>query len=59
MATLDERYQIDDLAAQAGGYFAPPTKEDMAYTELLFDVCQQFASVIIPQQKKSATSWKK
>ena len=41
MATLDERYQIDDLAAQAGGYFAPPTEENMAYTELLFDVCRR------------------
>ena len=42
MAMLDERYKIDDLAAQAGGYFALPTKENMAYTELLFDICQQF-----------------
>ena len=42
MATLDNRYEIDDLAAQAGGYFAPPTEESAAYTELLFDVCRQF-----------------
>ena len=42
MATLDNRYEIDDLAAQAGGYFAPPTEESSAYTELLFDVCRQF-----------------
>jgi len=42
MADMDNRYQIDDLAAQAGGYFAPPKEEDMAYTELLFDVCRQF-----------------
>nr|WP_317326440.1 hypothetical protein [uncultured Flavonifractor sp.] len=42
MAALDDRYQIDDLAAQAGGYFAPPTAENMAYTELLFDICRQF-----------------
>lgn len=42
MATLDNRYEIDDLAAQAGGYFAPPTEESTAYTELLFDVCRQF-----------------
>ena len=42
MAALDDRYQIDDLAAQAGGYFAPPTAENMAYTELLFDICLQF-----------------
>ena len=39
---LDERYKIDELAAQAGGYFALPTEENMAYTELLFDICQQF-----------------
>lgn len=38
----NERYLIDDLAAQAGGYFAKPTEENIAYTELLFDVCQQF-----------------
>ena len=36
------RYEIDDLAGQAGGYFAMPTEEDLAYTELLFDVCRQF-----------------
>lgn len=42
MATLDTRYEIDDLAAQAGGYFAPPTEGSTAYTELLFDVCRQF-----------------
>lgn len=39
---LNERYKIDDLAAQAGGYFALPTEEDMAYTELLLDICHQF-----------------
>ena len=39
---LDERYKIDDLAAQAGGYFALPTEEDMAYTELLLDICHLF-----------------
>ena len=42
MKALDERYQIDDLAEQAGGYFAPPAEEDIAYTDLLFDVCEQF-----------------
>lgn len=39
---LEEQYAIDVLAAEAGGYFAPPTKEDLAYTDLLFDVCDQF-----------------
>lgn len=33
---------IDDLAEKAGGYFALPTEEDIAYTDLLFDVCRQF-----------------
>ena len=42
MKALDERYQIDDLAEQAGGYFAPPAEEDIAYTDLLFDVFEQF-----------------
>lgn len=42
MNTPQDRYRIDELAAQAGGYFAPPTDEEMAYTELLFDVSRQF-----------------
>lgn len=42
MKTLNERYKIDDLAAEAGGYFAPPTKEEIEFTDLLFDVCEQF-----------------
>ena len=42
MAMLDERYKIDDLAAQAGGYFELPAEDSIAYTELLFDICQQF-----------------
>lgn len=39
---LEKEYAIDVLADEAGGYFAPPTEEDMAYTDLLFDVCDQF-----------------
>ena len=39
---LDKRMELDDLADAAGGYFAMPTAEDLAYTELLFDVCRQF-----------------
>ena len=35
-------YEIDDLAAKAGGYFALPSSDDLAYTELLFDICKQF-----------------
>lgn len=40
MADTDR--ELDDLAAEAGGYFAKPDKESIAYTELLFDVCKQF-----------------
>ena len=36
------QYTIDELALQAGGYFSMPTQEDIAYTDLLFDVSQQF-----------------
>ena len=37
-----ERKKIDELAERAGGYFSPPSAGSMAYTELLFDICQQF-----------------
>lgn len=43
MKKLDERYVIDDLAAQAGGYFSLPSDLEMAYTDLLFDICEQFS----------------
>ena len=39
---LREQYQLDVLAAEAGGYVAPPTKEGLAYTDLFFSVCRQF-----------------
>ena len=35
-------FAIDDLAEQAGGYFALPTEEDIAYTDLLFEICEKF-----------------
>ena len=38
----DGQCVIDDLADQAGGYFALPTEDDIAYTDLLFDICRQF-----------------
>ena len=38
----DKRTELDDLADAAGGYFAMPTADDLAYTELLFDICRQF-----------------
>ncbi len=37
-----EQCAIDDLAEKAGGYFALPTEDDIAYTDLLFDLCRQF-----------------
>lgn len=39
---LEKQYQIDLLAAQAGGYFALPSEEELAYTDLLFSICEQF-----------------
>ena len=39
---LEERYAIDVLADQAGGYFALPDEDELAYTDLLFSVCDQF-----------------
>ena len=39
---LRKQYELDALAEQAGGYFTWPTSENMAYTDLLFDICQQF-----------------
>ena len=39
---LDEKYAIDVLAEEAGGYVSPPSEAEVAYTELLFDVCAQF-----------------
>ena len=42
MKQNDPMYVIDELAEQAGGYFAMPSQDDMAYTDLLFDICQQF-----------------
>ena len=38
----NETMQLDELAEQAGGYFAMPSADDLAYTELLFDICKQF-----------------
>ena len=33
---------INVLAEQSGGYFAPPSAENIEYADLLFDVCEQF-----------------
>jgi hypothetical protein len=40
--SLDQRYAIDILAEQCGGYVALPTEEDREYMELFADICQQF-----------------
>ena len=42
MKQNDPMYVIDELAEQASGYFAMPSQDNMAYTDLLFDICQQF-----------------
>ena len=39
---LEKRYQVDILAEQAGGYFSAPREQDLAYTDLLFSICEQF-----------------
>ncbi len=39
-AELEKRYQVDILAEQAGGYFAAPSQQEFAYTNLLFSVCE-------------------
>lgn len=39
---LEKQYQIDLLADQAGGYFSAPSEQELAYTDLLFNVCEQF-----------------
>lgn len=41
-AELEKRYQVDILAEQAGGYFSVPSEQDLIYTDLLFNVCEQF-----------------
>lgn len=38
----DPQFVIDDLAAKAGGYFAMPSKEEIAFTDLFFHICNQF-----------------
>ncbi len=39
---LEKRYQVDVLAEQAGGYFSAPSKQELAYADLLFSICEQF-----------------
>ena len=62
MKQNDSMYIIDELAEQAGGYFAMPFQDDMAYTDLLFDICQQFGiryySVTWAKEQESLTGIK-
>lgn len=39
---MEKRYCIDILADQAGGYFSIPDERELAYTDLLFNICKQF-----------------
>ena len=39
---LEQKYQVDILAQQAGGYFSTPDEQELAYTDLLFSICDQF-----------------
>ena len=39
---LEKKYQVDILAQQAGGYFSTPNEQELAYTDLLFNICDQF-----------------
>ena len=39
---LSEKYKIDELAEEAGGYFAIPSEESLEYTNLLFSICDKY-----------------
>ena len=39
---LEKDRELDDLASESGGYFALPSKESISYTELLFNISDQF-----------------
>ena len=56
---LDERYKIDELADAAGGYFAMPSADELAYTELLFDSATNLESITILPIRKRAHLLKK
>ena len=56
---LDERYKIDELADAAGGYFAMPSADELAYTELLFDSATNLESITILPIRKRAYLLKK
>lgn len=39
---LEKQYEIDILASDAGGYVAASREDELAYTDLLFNICEQF-----------------
>ncbi len=56
---INERYKIDELADAAGGYFAMPSADELAYTELLFDSATNLESITILPIRKRAHLLKK
>lgn len=56
---LDERYKIDELADAAGGYFAMPSADELAYTELLLTSATNLESITILPIRKRAHLLKK
>ena len=51
---LDERYKIDELADAAGGYFAMPSADELAYTDSCLMSAISLESIIMPQIRKRA-----
>lgn len=41
---INERYEIDELADAAGGYFAMPSADELAYTELYLRLLPAFGA---------------
>lgn len=44
---LEKRHQLDILAEQVSGYFSVPSEAELAYTDLLFSVCEQFGIYVL------------
>ena len=42
MTDLEKRYAIDILAEEAGGYVSMPSRDDLAYLDLLFETSERF-----------------
>ena len=52
---LREKYQIDILADEAGGYVSPPSEEGLAYTDLFSACVSSSVFGILRQHKKNGT----